>query len=145
MGSNAGELIAILSEDQVVEAVSHYLSERGYRELSRSLVTEQGVDLVMTKDGQELHIEAKGQGSSRSTSARYGKVFNSGQVMDHVAKAMLKALEVVATGKHRAGIALPADRLHISRVDRIRPVMDKLQIAIFFVDPSGNVISGDRL
>jgi len=138
-------LIAILSEDQVVEAVSQYLSVRGYHEVRRSLATEQGVDLIMRKGGDELHIEAKGAGSSRSTSARYGKVFNSGQVMDHVAKAMLKALEVVATGKHRAAIALPDDRPHISRIERIQPVLDDLHIAVFLVDPSGNVVSANGL
>jgi len=145
MGSEDHELTEILSEDQVVEAVSQYLSELGYREVRRSLVTEQGVDLVMIKDGKELHIEAKGQGSSRSTSARYGKVFNSGQVMDHVAKAMLTALEVVATGKHRAGIALPGDRLHRSRIERITPVLDMLHIAVFLVGPSDNIVSANGL
>jgi len=131
----------ILSEDQVVEAVSQYLIERGYREVSRSLATEQGVDLIMSHAGEQLYIEAKGAGSSRATSARYGKAFNAGQVFDHVAKAMLKALEVVAAGRARAAIAVPADRLHVSRIDRIQPVLDELQIAVFLVNTSGTVES----
>lgn len=131
------DMIEILSEDQVVDAVSRYLATRGYHEVRRSLSTEHGVDLVMSKGGSELHIEAKGAGSSRATSARFGKTFNSGQVVDHVAKAVLKALEVVAAGKHRAGIALPADRLHVARIDLIRPVLDELRIAVLFVGSSG--------
>lgn len=138
--ASTDRLAAILTEDHVVEAVSRYLTDHGFREVRRSLATEQGVDLIVTKDGHELHIEAKGAGSSRSGSSRYGKHFNSGQVMDHVAKAVLKALEVVGAGKHKAGIALPADRLHMSRVARIRPVLDRLQIAVFLVDASGNVV-----
>lgn len=129
----------------MIDAVSRYLAERGYTEVSRSLATQQGVDLIMSKDGDELHIEAKGAGSSRSTSARYGKTFNSGQVVDHVAKAMLKALEVTALGKHKAAIALPADRLHRSRIERIQPVLDELQIEVFLVDQSGNVVSAGGL
>jgi Holliday junction resolvase-like predicted endonuclease len=141
MDVTIGRVVTILSEDQVIEAVSRYLAERGYSEVRRSLTTEQGVDLIMRKDERELHIEAKGAGSSRAGSARHGMVFNSGQVFDHVAKAVLKALEVVARGVHRAGIALPADRLHISRVERIQPVLDELKIVVFLVDPAGTVAS----
>lgn len=125
--------------------MSRYLTERGYGEIRRSLATEQGVDLIMSKDGEQLHVEAKGAGSSRSYSARYGKPFTSSQVVDHVAKAILKAIEVTAAGKHRAGIALPADGLHRSRIDLIKPVPDELQIAVFLVDPSGTVIAANAI
>ena len=129
----------------MVDAVSRYLVGLGYRELGRSLATEQGVDLIMSRNGGELHIEAKGAGSSRLGSARHGMLFNSGRVFDHVAKAVLKALEVVAGGKHRAGIALPADRLHLFRIGRIQPVLDELRIAVFLVDTTGKVASARGL
>ena len=59
--------------------------------------------------------------------------------MDHVAKAVQKALEVIGAGICRAGMALQADRLNMSRVDRIRTVLDKRRIAVFLVDASGKV------
>jgi hypothetical protein len=110
----------------VVDAVRAYLESSGYMITSSLRSTERGVDLVARKDSDapfELHIEAKGAGSSRIRSARYGLQFNSGQVFDHVAKAVLEALQAAgapgALIKRRDGIALPKNRLHSRHVEPV--------------------------
>jgi hypothetical protein len=102
----------MLTEDQVVEAVCNYLSARSWQIVSRATAVQRGYDIVAKRKDRQLIIEAKGAGSSKESSARFGMTFSSAQVFDHVAKAILKALRVVTAGSASAGVALPDDALH---------------------------------
>lgn len=130
---------AFLTEDQVIDAVSEYLESRSWRVITRATAIQRGDDLVVECNSERLIIEAKGAGSSKVGTARYGKTFNSGQVFDHVAKAVLKALRVVTVGEARAGIALPGDAAHRGEVARIRAALERLDIVVFWVDERGTV------
>jgi len=102
----------MITEDDVIDAISDHLVARGWRVLSRATAMQHGDDLVAEKDGQRLEIEAKGAGSSKPGTARYGQHFSKGQVFDHVAKAVFKALRVASAGTALAAIALPDNPDH---------------------------------
>lgn len=136
----------MLTEDQVVDAVRAYLEARGYEIRSALRSTERGVDLIAwqpTEPPFELHIEAKGAGSARVGSARYGSEFNSGQVFDHVAKAVLKALQAAGASdtsvERRGGIALPRNNLHVRHVRPVERALWKAEIAVFWVSQDATV------
>lgn len=136
----------MLTEDQVVDAVRAHLESSGYKILSSLRSTERGVDLVARSHSDppfELHVEAKGAGSSRLGSARFGLEFNSGQVFDHIAKAVLKALQAAnapgAQIERRGGIALPDNRLHRRHIEPVAHALRRAGIAVFWVDDQGIV------
>jgi Holliday junction resolvase-like predicted endonuclease len=129
----------MLTEDAVVEAVCRTLVEHGYAIVTRALATEHGHDIVALKDEQRVFVEAKGAGSSKQGSARYGSEFNRNQVFDHVAKAVLKAMRVVNAGDGRAAVALPDNADHRREIDLIRQALDAAGIAVFLVSDSEEV------
>lgn len=130
----------VLFEDQVVDAVALYLRRRGYEIRQKLRSTQRGHDLIAFKAGRvsrEIYVEAKGEGSSRSGSARYGRSFISGQVFDHVAKAILKALRITSAlggqAEKRAAVALPDDVLHRKEIEQVMPALQQLDVAVFWV------------
>jgi hypothetical protein len=130
----------VLYEDDVVDAVCRYLEHNDYV-IRQSLTSMQrGHDIIADKRGDPtstLYVEAKGEGSSKAATARYGSSFNSGQVFDHVAKAVLKALRVASwdtTGpQSRAGIALPENAAHVQQVEMVGRALRNVEIAVFWV------------
>jgi hypothetical protein len=134
--------VAVLAEDEVIDAVRDYLVARSWRITSRATAMQRGDELVAERDGERLVIEAKGAGSSKESTARFGKTFNKDQVFDHVGKAVLKAMRVVSAGTDRAGIALPGDEAHRAEVARIQAALDQLGVAVFWVDQNRAVTVG---
>jgi hypothetical protein len=128
-----------LTEDAVVEAVCQKLESDGYVIEQRALATQHGYDIVARKDGVALIIEAKGAGSSKAGTKRYGMEFNSNQVFDHVAKAVLKALRVVSAGTDQAGIAVPDNASHRREVEQVAPALARAGVLVFWVDDHGVV------
>jgi len=136
----------VLHEDDVVEAVCRYLERNDYL-IRQSLTSAQrGHDIIADKRGDPtwtLYVEAKGEGSSKPTTARYGSSFNSSQVFDHVAKAVLKALRVASwdtTGPpSRAGIALPENTAHVKEIKMVGRALRNIGIAVFWVDREKSV------
>ena len=129
----------VLTEDQVVDAVCGELERRGYAIVERALATQHGYDIVATKDAMAAIIEAKGAGSSKSGTARFGQEFNSNQVNLHVARALLKAMRVISAGEAHAGIAFPDDRNHRREVDQISRALGDAGIAVFWVTEPAQV------
>jgi len=126
----------MLTEDDVIDAVRDFLVREGWAITARATVRQRGTDLVAERNGDILEIEAKGAGSSRVGSARYGEEFNSGQVFDHVAKAILKALRVLHQGGARAAIALPDNAHHRSQINQVAQPLADLSLAVYWVDES---------
>jgi hypothetical protein len=129
----------MLTEDDVVDAVCGLLTAHGYVIVRRALATQHGDDIVAEKDSARLVIEAKGAGSSKEGTARFGRSFSSGQVFSHVAKAVLKALRVVAAGGSRAGVAFPDDAVHRREVAQVSAALRELGVAVFWVAESGEI------
>lgn len=123
----------VLTEDDVIDAVRDFLFERGWELVSRATAIQRGEDLVMEAHAERLIIEAKGAGSSKLGTARYGNVFNKRQVFDHVGKAILKALRVASSGEAVAGVALPDNADHRHEIDLVRPALHRAGIIVFWV------------
>ncbi len=68
----------MLTENDVVRAVAHYLSQDGYEIVSQLSTLEHGIDIeaVSVKSGKRLLAEAKGGTSSKQTTRRFGKPFS---------------------------------------------------------------------
>lgn len=101
---------------------------------------------------RELHIEAKGETSSRRGSGRYGSPFSSAQIRVHVAEALYKAAEILSGNYEvvtislkdvdtevRAGVALPDTGGHRRCIANITAVLEQLGIAVFWVQKNGDV------
>ena len=77
------------------------------------------------------------------SSKRYGKPFNRAQVRIHVAEALYKAAEALSIKNSQyqiyAVIALPKNKDHLDHIEKIKPALDTLGIAVFFVDDMGQV------
>ncbi len=128
---------ALLFEDDVVEAVRHFLEAEGFVIESFAKATEHGEDIVAWRSGRRLSVEAKGEGSSMPHTNRFGKAFSRGQVHDHVGMAILKALRAKSKG-HGAAIALPDNRDHRREVELVSPALRDAQIGVYWVSTSPN-------
>lgn len=131
-------LSRVLTEDRVVDAVCRRLAEAGWAIEERAGLTDHGHDVVATKGDRRLIVEAKGAGSARSGSARFGQRFSSGQVFDHVAKAVLKALRALDSG-HLGAVALPKDAHHLREIASVRKSLRAIGVGVLWVDEDGAV------
>jgi len=130
----------ILTEDKVIDSVIEFLEGEGWEILSRATANEHGYDIEAVRGAERLIVEAKGAGSSKAHTNRYGKEFNKNQVNDHVARAILKALRVVTGRSGRAAVAFPDNRNHRSEVEQVHDVLTTLGIATFWVSADGSVL-----
>lgn len=125
----------MLYEDDVVTVVSLFLEAEGWSIVRRAFAHEPGDDVVASKDGVTLRVEAKGEGSSKAGTARYGQVFNAGQVKDHVAVAVLRALGWWSAGgtAQRPALAFPDNLHHRRYVGSAAEALHHLDAGIFWV------------
>lgn len=138
----------MLLESDVINAVCKKLESHGYFIHQKLQTNQHGDDIIAEKIGLhpcKIFIEAKGETSSRKGSERYGKPFDSAQVRVHVAEAFYKSAQVLSRETDEgveilSGIALPDTKLHRSCVKNIQPVLTSLQIIVFWVDESNNIL-----
>jgi hypothetical protein len=127
----------MLYEDDVVNAVATYLRADGWTIESIALATQRGDDIVATRGRERLVVEAKGQGSSKPHTRKYGQPFDRGQARNHVAVAVLRSLRVVSEGITAAALALPDDEFHQREVARVVPALSRLGVRVYWVDQDG--------
>ena len=112
----------MLTENDVVTAVSNYLIEKGYT-IDQALTTsQQGIDIVATHPvhGRYL-VEAKGSTSSKKGSSRYGIEFNNNQIKTHIGMAILKSFQTIQFNKYaEVVIALPDNTGHRKLIESMR-------------------------
>jgi hypothetical protein len=132
--------VSALTENDVVTAVANYLRAEGWTVLQTLSTRDRGVDVIAARGESTLHVEAKGATSARIGSARHGRPFDRSQVRDHVAKAVLTALEVASRDDGVVpAIAFPGDRLHREFVDRVAPAIAAVGVRTFYVSEDGAV------
>ena len=130
----------MLTENQVIEAVTQFLIGKGYAIEHVSTTLQHGDDIVAIHSvtGVRLHIEAKGETSAQATSVRYGKPFNRNQALSHVSRAFYRAatMQQKATSGEvrRVAIAFPDNALHKEYIAAIQAALTRLEIAVFWVD-----------
>jgi len=128
-----------ITEDVVVDAVRQPLANNGWDLLSTSKTTQQGIDLPARKQGVTLACEAKGGGSSKPGTRRFGFPFPQNQKRSHVAVAVLTALGEVSRGRNKAAIAVPNDSGHLRLISEILPALRRLEIAVYLVGKDKSV------
>jgi hypothetical protein len=94
---------------------------------------QRGVDILARRGGETLAIEAKGGGSSKPGTKKYGEPFDKGQKRSHVAVAVLTAMREISGGQHQAAIAFPDDTEHGRFIEEIGPALQRLNIGVFYV------------
>jgi hypothetical protein len=127
-----------LTENDVIEACRDLLVSSGYTIVSVATTTQHGPDLIAkSANGRtELRIEAKGATSSKGHSARYGQPFSSGQVLQHVSRALYTAaaaLRDTADSSVRSAMAFPDTALHRARVEPLHSTIAQLGLGVFWV------------
>ena len=131
----------MLTENDVVTAVSNYLIDKGYA-IDQALTTsQQGIDIVATHPvhGRCL-VEAKGATSSKIASNRYGIEFNNNQIKTHIGVAILKSFQTIQLNKDaEVVIALPDNTGHRKIIDSMHFPIKKSGINIFFVNDNMDV------
>lgn len=135
----------MLTEDAVIAAVREHLAFGGWQIVSWAAPDQHGTDIVAVRDGTRLEVEAKGGGSSKAHTARYGQPFTTAQVRVHVGEAVLTALRVVAAGTARAAVAFPDTPRHRAQAGAIEPVLHRLGITVYWVREDGTVTSSQIL
>ena len=129
----------MLYEDHVVDAVCLHLEAQGWRIETRAHAHQHGDDIVAVRGAERLIVEAKGAGSSKEGTRRYGQAFNGGQVKTHVGVAVLRALGVVSERTALAAVAFPADVNHRSVAGRVVPALAAAGVGVFWVDDDHHV------
>lgn len=129
----------MLYEDNVVAAVVAHLRADGWEIESTALATQHGDDIVATRNGERLVVEAKGEGSSKSHTTRFGSPFTKQQASVHIAVAVLRSVRVISEGVSSAAIALPSVDSHRREVDRVAPALSLAGIRVYWVDPDMRV------
>ena len=131
----------MLTENDVVTAVSNYLKEKGYT-IDQALTTsQQGIDIVATHPTHgKCLVEAKGATSSKTSSNRYGKEFNNNQIKTHVGVALLKSFQTIQINKDAdVVIALPDNSGHRKIIYSMHYPIKKSGIKVFFVSNESRV------
>jgi hypothetical protein len=124
----------MVTENQVVDATAEALAAHGWRLKQKLTTKQQGVDIILERDGQELHVEAKGYTSSKEGTTRYGQPFSGGQLFDHTSKAIYKALKVASGGIDIAAVALPDDPKTKLLVGDVKVALDRMGVLVIWVD-----------
>ena len=130
----------MLYEDDIVDAVCAHLRRNKFTVIQKLSAKERGDDIIATGRGRisKLHIEAKGETSSRRGSGRYGSPFRGFQIQDHVANAFFRAAKMAIDGRV-GGMALPKNTAHEQCVATIQHAIDALGIIVFWVAPDRSV------
>lgn len=122
-----------------MDAVVELLVQHGWTIESTAHAHQRGDDVVASKDGARLHVEAKGAGSSKRGTKRFGLPFTGNQVGSHVGVAVVRALRWTSSGEVQAALAFPDNLHHRQRVDPIVPSLAKLGIGVFWVSENREV------
>lgn len=130
---------AMLNENDVVGAVCAHLANReGYAIVQQCHTAQSGVDIVAELAGRpgKLRVEAKGATSARGGSARFGRAYDSAQVVDRVAKGFYTAAVIAAAHQgegDQAALAFPDTPLFRRYTDPIRSALRSLRIWVYWV------------
>lgn len=131
----------MLYEDDVVDAVCAHLEAGGWQIASRAHAHQHGDDIVAMRGDERCVVEAKGAGSSKEGTRRYGSAFDRGQVKSHVGVAILRALGVASDRTALPAVAFPDDRAHRDIAGRIVPALAAAGVGVFWVDDDRNIVA----
>jgi hypothetical protein len=127
-------------ENDVIKHLCAWLTDKGWTIESTALDRNHGDDIRASKSGQLLLIEAKGAKGNPKNHGVVRDEFDSGQIKDHLGKAIVKALEL-KTRNPKASIAIahPATDKIQKIVTPVTLHLIQLGISFAFVQENGAV------
>ena len=123
-----------LTEDEVILLLIDWLKSKDWIITDYCLGHTRGIDITAKKNSDVLYIEAKGARASSSSPIRKRKKFDSGQIRDHLGKAIVKSVETQI--KHPSSIVAIAHPMDVDLFNICDPVfneLEKLKIYKFWV------------
>jgi hypothetical protein len=94
---------------------------------------------VAVRGDERLVVEAKGAGSSKEGTRRFGQPFDVGQVKSHVGVAVLRALGVASDGRALSAVAFPDNEHHRRVAGKAARALARAGVGIFWVDDDHRV------
>jgi hypothetical protein len=129
-----------LIEDNVIDYLMKDLKAKGWSIESFCKGNERGNDIVATKNGERLIIEAKGAKANDEAPTKKRASFDSGQIKTHFGKAIVKILEekTKMSGTQFA-IAHPEDEQIKKAIGGVIPFLKSLDIKHYWVGANRKV------
>lgn len=124
-----------ITENFVVDSIIQALQADGATVLSCCHGHEQGYDIeALLKDGRRLLVEAKG--SKTNANSVISQQQRNAYASHAVSKALMLWSEPAAP---EVAVALPADRVFIQEIAKVRPALASLGISLLWVRSNGSV------
>ena len=129
-----------LTEDETVLLLIDYLEANGYVIEDYCLGHKRGIDIVSSKNNKKFLVEVKGAKANDNSPIKKRKFFDSGQLKDHLGKAIVKSLETQKVYNDAdVGIAHPDDEYIRKTIGSVTPELKKLGISHLWVNKNGKV------
>ena len=129
-----------LFEDEVIKKIMCDLVVRGWSIDSYCLGKDRGIDIVASKGLKRLLVEAKGGRGNPSQGKVVRDIFDSGQIRDHLGKAIVKILELKKENPEAVTIIAHPHTDQIFRiVSNIASELIALDILFVFVHLDGGL------
>lgn len=123
-----------LTEDEIVKMLMQHLVSQSWTIESFCLGQQRGYDIVATRSGKRLYVEAKGAKASDNSPTKKRKFFDSGQIKDHFGKALVKSLETrIKYPNALVAIAHPEDEDIRRTIGNTITLLEKIGIMHFWV------------
>jgi hypothetical protein len=129
----------MLTEEKVINLLRDHLRRNGWTIQRTTMAYQRGIDIVATRAGVRLEVEAKGEGSSKHRINRYGELLDRAQDQHRVGEALLTALAAASRDNARAAIALPDIPRYHSVADPVLPALRQIGIIVFWVGEDNTV------
>lgn len=124
-----------LTEDEVVLLLLDWLKSNSWEIKSYCLGHTRGIDIVAEKKNKTLYVEAKGAKASNESPIKRRSKFDSGQIKDHLGKAIVKSIETqIKFNESIVAIAHPLDEDLFKICDPIFNELKKINIYKFWVN-----------
>ncbi|MBU3159512.1 hypothetical protein KPL37_07050 [Clostridium frigoris] len=128
----------LITENEVIRLVILKLECLNFELISKCNTSQTGIDIVLKKGNYRLLIEAKGATSSKKGTPKYGQPFTKSQALVHTSVAIYTAMDLITRHQgednYIVGIALPLEKNSIEHVEKVKHVLSKLGIVIFWVN-----------
>ena len=129
-----------LTEDKTVLLLIDYLKAKNYKIEDYCLGHKRGIDIISSKENKKFLIEVKGAKANDNSPIKKRKFFDSGQIKDHLGKAIVKSLETQNEFKNAdIGIAHPDDEYIRKTIGSITPKLKMIGIKHLWVNNNGGV------
>jgi hypothetical protein len=129
-----------LTENEVIQHLINYLENEEWQIESYCLGQKRGNDIVATKDGETLVVEAKGARADDKSPTKRRDKFSGGQIKKHFGYALIKIMgEKYKNPSFNYAIAQPNDDDILKHTANLIPFLKKLDIGHYWVSADGSI------